>query len=231
MAKVKYGGGIQDIRGSLAGQVHSRNTFGNYIRQKVSPVQPRTSRQLEIRELFTSFSRRFSQTLTDEQQEAWRQAAASTPVRDVFGDSITLTGINLYTRVNSLRTLMGLDPLDEPPPVVQVGAPELTSVIADPEAPALTLTFSPSPVPADTHLFIWATEPLNPGVAFVAHKLRLLAVLHPGTASPAQLLSDYTERFGGLVNGKRIYLAAEFVHANGWKGQRVLTSARITPQG
>lgn len=229
MAKVKYGGGIQDLRGSIAGQVHSRNTFGNYIRQKVSPVQPRTSRQLEIRELFTSFSRRFSQGLTDEQQEAWRQAAASTPVRDVFGDSITLTGINLYTRVNSLRTLMGLDPLNEPPPVVQVGAPELTSLVADPEASVLTVDFSPSPVPADTYLFIWATEPLNPGVAFVAHKLRLLAVLPPETESPVDLFSFYLERFGGLVNGKRLYLAAEFVHANGWKGQRVLTSARITP--
>lgn len=227
MAKVKYGGGIQDIRGSLAGQVHSRNTFGNYIRQKVSPVQPRTSRQLEVRELFTSFSRRFSQVLTDEQQEAWRQAAASTPVRDVFGDSITLTGINLYTRLNSLRALMGLEPLDEPPPVVQVGAPELTNVVANPAAPTLTVDFSPSPVPADTYLFIWATEPLNPGVAFVAHKLRLLTVLPPGTASPAELFPAYLERFGGLVNGKRLYLAAEFVHAYGWKGQRVLTSARI----
>lgn len=229
MAKVKYGGGIQDIRGSLAGQVHSRNTFGNYIRQKVSPVQPRTSRQLEIRELFTSFSRRFSQVLADEQQEAWRQAAASAPVRDVFGDSITLTGINLYTRLNSLRALMGLDPLDEPPPVVEVGAPKLTNVVANPEAPALTVDFSPSPVPADTYLFIWATEPLNPGVAFVAHKLRLLTVLPPGTASPAELFPTYAERFGGLTNGKRIYLAAEFVHAYGWKGQRVLSNARITP--
>ena len=229
MAKVKYGGGIQDLRGSIAGQVHSRNTFGNYIRQKVSPVQPRTSRQLEVRELFTSFSRRFSQGLTDEQQEAWRQAAASTPVRDVFGDSITLTGINLYTRLNSLRALMGLDPLDDPPQVVEVGAPEFTNVIADPVAPALDIYFAPSPVPADTYLFIWATEPLNPGVAFVAHKLRLLAVLPPETVAPAQLLPIYAERFGGLVNGKRLYLAAEFVHANGWKGQRVLTNARIAP--
>ena len=231
MAKVKYGGGIQDLRGSIAGQVHSRNTAGNYIRQKVSPVQPRTSRQLKVRELFTSFSRRFSQGLTDAQQEAWRQAAASNPVRDVFGDSITLTGINLYTRLNSLRALMGLEPLDEPPPVVQVGAPELTSVVANPVDAILNISFSPSPVPADTYMFIWATEPLNPGVAFVAHKLRLLTILPPGTTSPAELFPAYLERVGNLVNGKRIYLAAEFVHINGWKGQRVLTNARITPAG
>jgi hypothetical protein len=228
MAKAKYGGGVQDLRGSIAGQVHSRNTYGNYIRQKVSPVQPRTERQLEVRELFTTLSRRFSHVLTDEQQEAWRQAAASNPVRDVFGDSIALTGINLYTRLNSLRVLAGLAPLDWPPPAEAL--PALTNFTAnwDPEEWQLSVAFAPTPIPASRYLFIWATEPLNPGVAFVSHKLRLLTVLPPGTASPATLNAAYVDRYGGLIPGKAIYLAAELVSETGWKGPRSLAKVRIT---
>jgi hypothetical protein len=228
MAKAKYGGGIQDLRGSIAGQVHSRNTYGNYIRQKVSPVQPRTARQLEVRELFTTLSRRFSNILSDEQQEAWRQAATSTPVRDVFGDSIALTGINLYTRLNSLRVLAGLDPLDWPPPAEEVEALEDFTANWAPAAWQLSADFSPSPVPTGRYLFIWATEPLNPGVAFVNHKLRLLAVLPPDTESPVALNTAYTERYGGIIAGKAIYLAAELVSEAGWKGPRTLAKVRIT---
>lgn len=229
MAKVKYGGGIQDIRGSIAGQVHSRNTFGNYIRQKVSPVQPRTSRQLEIRNLFAELSRRFSNTLSDEQQEAWRQAAASTPVRDVFGDSITLTGINLYTQLNSLRLLQGLTPLDDPPPVEEVPSLDSLTLTWNPSSGTLEVGFAPTPIPPGLSLCVWATEPLNPGVAFVSPKLRLLTILPQGTTSPADITTQYVSRYGGIPLGKRIYVAAELVSENGWKGQRSLANTRTFP--
>ncbi len=228
MAKAKYGGGIADLRGSIAGQVHSRNTYGNYIRQKVSPVQPRTARQLEVRELFSTLSRRFSTILTDEQQEAWRQAAASTPVRDVFGDSITLTGINLYNRLNSLRVLAGLPPLNWPPSVEEVEALEAFTANWDPGDWVLSVDFAPDPVPTDRYLFIWATEPLNPGVAFVSHKLRLISVLPPGTESPVVLNDPYIARYGGITPGKAIYIAGELVSSLGWKGPRNLAKVRIT---
>lgn len=227
MAKVKYGGGIQDIRGSIAGQVHSRNTFGNYIRQKVSPVQPRSARQLEIRTLFTELSRRFSNTLSDEQQEAWRQAAASAPVRDVFGDSITLTGINLYARLNSLRLLQGLTPLDDPPPVEEVPSLDSLTLTWNPDTLTLEVGFAPTPIPPGLSLFVWATEPLNPGVAFVSPKLRLLTILPAGTASPADITTQYVARYGAITLGKRVYVAAELVSENGWKGQRSLANTRI----
>lgn len=226
MAKAKYGGGIADLRGSWAGQVHSRNAFGNYVRQKVSPVQPRTSRQLEVRAIFSQLARRFSQVLTDQQQEAWRQAAASTPVRDVFGDSITLTGINLYTRLNSLRALMGQPPVDDPPPVEEVEALEAFSVAYTGEG-GLEVNFSPSPVPGSRALAIWATEPLNPGIAFVSHKLRLLTVVPEGTASPVDITQAYTQRYGAPTPGKAVYVAGELVSLTGWKGPRSLFKVRL----
>jgi hypothetical protein len=227
MAKALYGGGILDVRGSIGGQVHSRNTYGNYIRRKVAPVQPRTARQLEVRQLFAELSRRFSTILSDEQQEAWRQAAANTQVKDAFGDSIALTGINLYTRLNSLRLLMEQPPLDEPPPIQAV--PSLTNFWAlyDVDQKIVDVRFNPDPVPSDHYLFVWATEPLNPGIKFVSHKLRLLTIFPPGTSSAMSITPAYTERYGDLIPGKAIYLAGELVHVTGWKGARSLTKVRI----
>ncbi len=228
MAKAKYGGGIQDLRGSIAGQVHSRNTYGNYVRQKVSPVQPRTARQLEVRELFSTLSRMYSTQLTDEEQEAWRQAAASNPVRDVFGDSISLTGINLFNRLNSLRLLMGQQPLRTPPPLVEVPALAEFRVDYDEDLAAPIVNFQPSPIPADHYLFVWGTEPINPGVAFVTHKLRLLLVMEPEWTSGYSLGPAYNARYGGIIPGKAAYFAGELVHASGWKGPRNLAKVRFT---
>ena len=71
-------------------------------------------------------------------------------------------------------------------------------------------------------------EPLNPGVAFVSPKLRLLAVLPADTESPADITTQYVARYGAITPGKRIYVAAELVSENGWKGQRSLAHTRIS---
>ncbi|GAI01350.1 unnamed protein product, partial [marine sediment metagenome] len=45
MALIKYGGGIVQISGSIAGTVFARNKMGNYARPRTKPVNPRTARQ------------------------------------------------------------------------------------------------------------------------------------------------------------------------------------------
>ena len=61
----------------------------------------------------------------------------------------------------------------------------------DPETSTLEVGFAPTPIPPGLSLFVWATEPLNPGVAFVSPKLRLLTVLPQGTTSPADITAQY----------------------------------------
>ena len=49
MALIKYGGGIVDMSGSIAGNTHARNRFGNYMRARTKPVNPNSDRQVAIR--------------------------------------------------------------------------------------------------------------------------------------------------------------------------------------
>lgn len=49
MALVQFGGGILDARGSIGGQVFSKNRFGNYMRARITPVNPNSARQAVVR--------------------------------------------------------------------------------------------------------------------------------------------------------------------------------------
>jgi len=233
MAKVKYGGGVADMRNAFAGQVHSRNTYGNYIRQKVSPVQPRTPRQQQLRSQLSDLAKRYSTVLTDEQRNAWINFAAANPVVDVFGDSITLTGINMYQKVNNLRKLMGLPILDNPPSDFSVQSPTSAGLQIAYEGTPPTLkikvTFAPSPAPANHRVEVWATEPLKPGVMFFSHKLRLLTISPDNQSSPMDITDAYLARFGTPAVGTKIGVEIRFVNKNNGAQSRGLRATAIVP--
>lgn len=233
MAKVKYGGGVLDMRNALAGQVHSRNTYGNYIRQKVSPVQPRTSHQVKLRNQLTQLSKRYSTELTDAQREAWIAFASDNPVTDVFGDSIVLTGINFYQKVNNLRLLMELTILDDPPSDYTVT--DLTSAslnITNTPPLKIEVVFAPAPAPAKHRVEVWATEPVSPGTLFYGPKMRLLMISQANTNSPLDITQSYTDRFGTPPIGKKIAAWIRLVNEdNGAQSRGVVTSAVVPEAG
>ncbi len=115
MALVQYGGGILQIRGSIGGQTHSRNRYGNYIRAKTNPVNPQTARQNAVRNNLASLVARWQSVLTQVMRDAWKQYADNVAMDNVFGESVNLTGFNHFVRANCARLQAGLDPIDAGP--------------------------------------------------------------------------------------------------------------------
>ncbi|MCK4960716.1 MAG: hypothetical protein KAT00_14990, partial [Planctomycetes bacterium] len=103
MALVQYGGGVLDARGSIGGQVHSKNRFGNYIRARTTPVNPQSARQNVIRAVIQDLSQRWSAQLTQNQRDLWEVYAAAIARTNKLGGQIKLTGFNHYIRSNSIR--------------------------------------------------------------------------------------------------------------------------------
>lgn len=105
--KIKWGMMMTDGRGKLGGQVASKNRAGAYVRTKVTPVNPNTSYQSQVRQRLASLSREWSQ-LTEQQRIGWNEAANSGEwsKSDIFGDARRPTGKNLFTSINmvSLET-------------------------------------------------------------------------------------------------------------------------------
>jgi hypothetical protein len=100
MALVKYGGGIIQASGSIAGTVHARNRFGNYIRARTKPVNPGTPGQHGVRDALSFLSTVWATILTSGQRIAWATYASSVAMKNRLGEVIYLTGFNHFIRSN-----------------------------------------------------------------------------------------------------------------------------------
>ena len=124
MATIKFGGAITDARGSLAGNVFSRNRGGSYMRQRVTPTNPNTARQAAVRASFGSLQSNW-RNLTEAQRDSWRNNAVNFPGKNRLGDVITYAGNTLYQKCNMVLLSAGL-PLIETCPVSPAQVTEMT---------------------------------------------------------------------------------------------------------
>lgn len=102
-AVVKFGAGIIQISGSIAGVTHARNRFGNYIRPRTKPVNPSSTRQAAIRLYMKYYTERWHDTLTSGQRAAWNTYAAAVSCKNRLGEVVYITGFNWYLAVNIVR--------------------------------------------------------------------------------------------------------------------------------
>lgn len=211
MAKIKFGALAEDARGKIGGVVYSRNQFGGYIREKVSPVQPSTARQTIVRERVTTITKRWFDTLTDAERLAWIAFAKVTPVPDVFGNPNLLTGINAYLRLNGVLLNAVEAIIDTPPANLASVGLETASVAMASGAGTAAVTFTLTPTAGTDRLYLWATQGLTAGRFFFKPFYRFLGVSTIASASPFAAGTLYTDKFGTMIVGSAV----------GWKIQVV----------
>jgi hypothetical protein len=204
MAKIKFGALAEDARGKIDGIVYSRNQFGAYARQKVSPVQPQTARQTLVRERMTTLSKRFSTVISEADRLAWSAFAKVNPVVDVFGNPQALSGISAYNRLNGVILNAGGTRIDTPPADLEVTGLLSMSVAASAGGGTLAITFSVSALGAAERLYIWASQGLNSGREFFKPSLRFIGVSAAAQATPFAAGALYTAKFGSMIQGTAI---------------------------
>lgn len=142
MALVKYGGGVMDIRGSIGGQVHSKNRYGQYIRAKVVPVNPRSSAQSAVRNIMAAVSAAWSASVSAAQRTAWETYAAAITMTNALGESITLTGFNHYIRSNVARLNIGQTRKDVAPTTLSLPPTDnVFAITASSAAQSISVSF------------------------------------------------------------------------------------------
>src|ERR1039458_7131250 len=104
---------IQDIpqTGKFGRSVTWPGRNGLIRRILVTPANPRTDRQGQVRELLAGETRRCDRP-TDPQQDGWNVAADGFKSRASLGQSGPLTGLQLFVRVNCKLGLLGQTPVD-----------------------------------------------------------------------------------------------------------------------
>lgn len=126
MALIKYGAGVIQMSGSIAGNTFARNRFGNYLRAKTKPVNPNSPSQAVTRSTLAFLTARWSRTLTDDQREAWNMYGKNVAMKNRLGEVIFLTGFNHYFRSNALLKLRGETLVDDGPAIFELPAKDPT---------------------------------------------------------------------------------------------------------
>lgn len=206
MAKIKYSALVSDMRNKLNGSVASKNRYGSYLRNKVTPVNPQTSYQQNVRQMLGSLSSQY-RGLTQSQRNSFINGAQNFPFTDIFGDTRYLSGQTLFVKLNTNLLNAGESVIETAP--LPVGVPEFSATDLNVTTSAgdiadMQLSVSSATVPAGFVVAVYATPPLSQSINFVKNRLRFIGI---GTvaASAVDLTAMYAARFGSsAAEGERI---------------------------
>lgn len=227
MAKLLFTAFLADARNKLNGSVFSKNRYGNYVRNKTTPVNPQTSYQQAQRQLLGSLSAGW-RGLTQAQRDTWAAAVPAFQRTDVFGKSQNLSPNVLYVSLNKNLINAGETALDTAPAAGAVPTIAISDLTATSGAtPALSFTIDPDTVPTGYVLFVKATGNISAGKQYVKNLLRWIG-LGTATTGTVDILSEWQDRFGSLIAGDRVSVEVYLVSTTtGQAGVPVSASAIV----
>jgi hypothetical protein len=210
-AKITMSAVVGAASGKAGGVVFSKGRGGAIVRIKRSPAQPHSNSQQGVRASFTSFSQAWSATVTAPARQAWIALAANHPVKDIFGQTVVLTGLQLYQALNRALATLGLARIDTPPLTLSAEFPGILTLVATVTGPVLTVL----PATFNTAAMGWSilvTRPLSAGVSVGGARF---AVIKTGTSVLAAAQSFHTEyaaKFGEIVQGQKIFVRMVYIN-------------------
>ena len=290
MAKIVFGPLISDARKKIGGVVFTKGRSGAFVRRKVSPIQPRTQAQMNVRANFTFLAKLWSDITMAAYRAAWNALAVSYPKKDKFGAAHSLTGMQFFLRLSRALHTIGISPILPPPASLVVNS--LTSLtldataashmvisglvvtgdeaiysygshtgvapavgmrvlVAGMTAPAsngvkvviattggaagsfiaqkgteatdatagtgdavgLQLDFAATPLVAGDYLVVEATRQASAGRASSFPAPSIIQIIAPAATSPQSLLAAYVAKYGALISGRKIEVAAYIINS------------------
>jgi hypothetical protein len=152
MALVKLGGGITAMSGSIAGNTFARNRFGNYVRSRTKPVNPRSTSQVLMRSIISYLAEAWRTILDDSKRTAWETYATAINTKNRLGEVINLTGFNHFIRSNAVILQHGNVLIDDGPAELSLPAKDPTfAILAYADTQKIHITFD--------NTLPWATQP------------------------------------------------------------------------
>lgn len=106
MASIKLGPTVSDIRGSIGGVTFSRNGGGPYARTRVKGTNPNSAPQQVVRSIMATMSLAWT-ALTLAVRTGWDNYAKNVQLINRLGDSINVSGWNMYCRTKAVMDLIG----------------------------------------------------------------------------------------------------------------------------
>jgi len=202
---------IGQLSGRAGGTVYGHNRYGAWFKQFQSPVNPQSSRQTAHRGRVNFLAQQWN-VITEAERSSWRNFADGAPAQvDRMGLPIQLSGQAWYMKANLFFLVCSRVVLSAAPPNWQGSAPTGMDVTFSDTAipPPFTQTVSlttlraddagTAVVPAEHYMIVYAGPMRNQGFNFPGD-LRIIDVLDPETAIPADLTAGYEAVRGVIPN-------------------------------
>lgn len=213
--------------GKLGAEVHSHNSFGQYIRQYVVPTDPATTAQLAQRAALGTQSQVW-RTLSAVIQAGWNSLAATVARTNRMGQTIFLSGQMLFNSLNRNLVQAGSLPITAVPVYSVPSAPTSIAGTAAAGANTFTAQFTATPVPAGVVFQVWATGAQSSGTKFVKGRYKFLQNIAAAATSPQNIRPAWSAIFGVLTAGQSIFLKIRAVDILTGVPSPYIQSAKIT---
>jgi hypothetical protein len=210
MAKIQYSAVVGDARGKVGGNVLTKGRAGPVVRTKVSPVQPRTSHQREVRSRFTAESKAWSALATDALRAAWDAFAKANPVKNVFGATRWLTGHQMFVRLNAVILKCLGTAITAPPLSLSIAEPLTVVVTAAHGTPTVMTVTITGPPTGNECAEVWGAAPQSAGRKFIGGAYRELMVGAAAGTGPFDLGGWWDARFGTLQAGQIVRVLVKY---------------------
>lgn len=198
------------MSGSMAGETASRNRGGQYFRTRAQPVQPRTASQQQAKARFSDASIAW-RALTDNQRAAWNAFAQSFTVMNSLGAASHLTGHQAFVKCGTTAVLLGDSLPTTPPALPSFGANPCTAIEVTYGSQLLAATCGT--IPADTSIMVFGAPALSVGRSFCSG-WRFLKKFTTATNGKLTVTTEYTAKFGAIVEDKRYFILCVQVMGN-----------------
>lgn len=207
--------------GSVGGVTASHNRGGQYMRIRVTPVNPNTTYQQTVRIAMANLAAMWSGVLTDVQRASWDLYALNVPLPNPLGSPVNVGGIGMFMRTNVLVLQTGAAGgavITTAPAIFNLGEftePSITAISAATDQ--LTLAFNADDAwvsEDDSNMLIFTSRPMSPAINYFKGPYRFAfsidgEVLLPPTSPATDNLSFQCEV------GQKIFVRARVIRADG----------------
>lgn len=212
MAIITPSSTVSEIRGSVGSNTYSRNHYRPYVKNRTTPIQPDTAKQISARGSISNLNFAW-QALTDEERTTWIKFAADAYSVSRMSERHRLTGYGAFSRAYLAGfygngTTSGLPVQNTPIPI----ANPLSFV---PNGQFTTMDFSFIETPSNYGISIFASRPASNGI------------MSPNSVAFYRMQSFVNNEESFTIDFGQNYLSAFDINLDDWIDYKIFVKVKL----
>jgi hypothetical protein len=186
---------------------------GQISRALVIPTNPRTADQMLVRNHLSGIAAQW-RGLTQEQRNAWTEAAKQVSSASRLGKSGVLTGSQLYVKINMSLVTIGEQTVTDPPVKPDMGILPVTGLSITNTAGVIALKLTTTDAPAEGTM-LRAGPAISQGCNRPPN-LKFCGTLNSPLNGAVDISAAYKAAFGSPPVGKKVFVSVN-QNVDGWE--------------